>query len=307
MIRVSTASDEEQPAALELLFSRLPAEERRASIESVSKAAENGEQTLDGLLVASQEGEPVGAVLFLMQPDGTAYVFAPCAVAHRSPAEICDALLQEVRHRIVEGGAWIGQCILDPAETADREVLSRNGFWHLADLRYLHRPLSEPLPECSHVPLEAVSWDPHSEELQNRFAELIERTWVGTQDCPELNGLRSGAEALESHRLTGTFRPELWTLYRGEGRDAGLLLFGDHPEEEAWEVAYMGVAGEFRGRGLGREMLARGMRAAQAAGRKSILLAVDARNRYAAKTYEELGFEELAVRSIHAVLCRGGG
>jgi ribosomal protein S18 acetylase RimI-like enzyme len=104
---------------------------------------------------------------------------------------------------------------------------------------------------------------------------------------------------LESHRLSGGFDPARWKIYRHDGVDAGLLLMNDHPDQNAWEVVYLGVVPSCRGLGVGRTMLQAGLSEAKLAGRDSVLLAVDRRNRYARKLYDDLGFVEMGVRAVH--------
>jgi GNAT superfamily N-acetyltransferase len=132
-----------------------------------------------------------------------------------------------------------------------------------------------------------------------RFARLLERTYVGTRDCPEVGGRRSGADALVSHQVSGEFDPARWTLYRVGGKDAGALLLNAHPEHSAWEVVYVGVSHDCRGLGLGRRMMLDALDAARAAGQSALLLAVDSRNDYASKVYDELGFVETDRKGVH--------
>ena len=66
----------------------------------------------------------------------------------------------------------------------------------------------------------------------------------------------------------------------------------DHPGQSSWEVVYLGVVRDCRGNALGRRMLAHGLAAARAAKRDAVLLAVDCRNDYAGKVYDDLKFVE---------------
>ena len=73
----------------------------------------------------------------------------------------------------------------------------------------------------------------------------------------------------------------------------------DHPTKDAWEVVYMGVVPDARGKGYGRAMLWHGLDEARRAGRGSVLLAVDGKNLYANRIYDDLGFIEVASRAVH--------
>lgn len=298
---VSAAGADRQVTALSLLFSRFPTHERRERMVEVLEAARHGDVSLEGLLLVDRDAEPVGAALFLLQPDRTAFVWPPVArpdVPEDQQQQAVDALFAEIHRRVAAADTWLAQCLVEPYETGDREALSRNGFGHLADLLYLRRSLAEPLPPLPHVPFQTTPFSPASNG--ERFARLLERTYHGTLDCPRLKGRRSGAEALVSHRLSGGFDPRRWKIYSQDSADIGLLLLNDQPDQNAWEVVYMGVVPEARGRGYGRAMLLSGLDEARRADRGGVVLAVDAGNKYATDVYRDLGFVEWAMRAVHA-------
>jgi len=95
------------------------------------------------------------------------------------------------------------------------------------------------------------------------------------------------------------YRPENWLFVRHEGEDVGVLLLADHPKGRHWELMYMGIVPEYRGRGWGRQIahyaqwLARGARA------ERLLVAVDAKNRPAANVYRSTGFEIWELRAVY--------
>lgn len=307
MIEVAPAATGEYESALQLLFGGLPQDEQRTNFADVMRALARGNISLRGLLVAKIDGVAVGSTLYLVQEDRTAFVWPPRVCNERPTRDVADALLRELVRRIEECRAWIGQSLISPEALADREALVRNGFEHLTDLRFLARWLTDEgcdvWPASPHEPpLERVVYQPGKNE--ERFARLIERTYAGTSDCPELEGKRTGEHALVSHRMSGDFDPSRWVLFRWKGQDAGVLLMNDHPEQRVWEVVYTGVARDCRGNGLGRRMLADGLSAARRAERSAVLLAVDSRNDYASKIYNELGFVETDRKSVHVYFPR---
>jgi mycothiol synthase len=295
MISVAPVDSARWTEALSLLFSRFSPAERD---QRVAEVLGSGELDLTGLLIAEADGKPFGAGLYAMQADKTAFVWPPgvSSVADE-PAHVADAILQEVGRRIDAAGAWLGQCLLEPDAHADRDALTRNGFAHFADLSFLLRSLSSPLPPVADIGFETVAFNPATNA--GRFADVLEQTYIGTLDCPRLGGLRSGAEALAGHRLAGRFSPDRWKIYRVDNDDVGVLLLTDHPDQNTWEVVYMGIVPAWRGRGLGRAMLLAGLHDAQAAGTGAVTLAVDTANNYAKKIYEEVGFVEIGARAVH--------
>jgi len=291
---------------LRLLYARLEPAERELRVASTLESLHRGELPSESLQLAERAGQPVGAVLSMVQPDQTAFVWPPELVPGAEEGdEIADALLTSVAGRLDRGAVWLGQCILEPEETWQRAVMVRNGYPHLTDMLYLERVLgSRPLP-APESGLEAHAYDPSTNRA--RFVRMLEQTYLRTLDCPEMNGLRTADETFDSHRLSGEFEPSRWNVFSDGGSDVGVLLLNDHPDQDAWEIVYLGVGDGHRGRGHGRAMLTWGCRAAQQARRSSVLVAVDCRNSYARKIYSDAGFVELAVRSVHLRIRPRGG
>lgn len=323
MLRVVTATGPRLSAALELLYSALPAEERAARIAESTQAAKNGELDFSQLLLAEFDGVPVGALLLRMQTNDTGFVWPPVIApkllsADSSPSH-CDseyptvgneaienALLQEAAKRLDQLQAWIGQSLVEPGQSRERAALSRNGFAFLTDLNFFEHSVGRLLPppplDRSRITgrLEFVPY--RQARNRQRFANVIEQTYRGSQDCPEMNGLRSARQSLQTHEAAGPFKSDMWRLYRLDGEDAGVLLSVDRPEQHAWEVIYLGVVESARRRGIATEMLIDIMQAAGEAGAERLLIVVDARNRPAIRVYEALGFTMYDVRAAHAKL-----
>jgi mycothiol synthase len=304
MIRIAPAAPQEHEAALELLFDRLSASERHISIKDVLRSLASGRITRHGLLIAWNDERLAGAILYAIQRDRTAFVWPPRMRGSNPERQIADALVAALRAGVDSARAWIAQALLDPAARDDADALDRNGFAHLTDLRFLVHTLGNLTSPASvrgqtheKVEPEIVTYEPGRDD--ERLARLLERTYVGTRDCPEVGGRRSGIAAIESHRQSGDFDPSRWKLYRVDGRDAGALLLNAHPEHSAWEVVYMGVGHDCRGLGLGRRMVRDALAAARGAAQSALLLAVDSRNDYASKVYDELGFVETDRKGVH--------
>ncbi len=307
MIAVRVPLPHEYDTALRLLYHGLSPVEQQARVDDAIAAIGRGELFPQGLLLAEAEGKPVGALLSALQPDKTAFVWPPAvlvdSVSNSIHAEdVADALLQTLNDRCDSSGVWLGQCLLEPNDRHSASVMARNGYPHLTNLRYLERASQPPLPLEVEVPLDTLTYDPS--QNRPRFEQMIEETYRRTLDCPELNGLRTAGEALDSHRCSGRFDPARWKIYRADDEDVGILLLNDHPEQDAWEIVYFGIAEHFRGRGYGRAMLVHGCRETFTSGRGSVLVAVDDRNSYALKVYREVGFAEIGTKSVHARIAR---
>lgn len=302
MVSVRSAQPDDRRAALKLLLSELPPGERMPQIEQLLDLAETGLMSLDGLLIAEDpNGHPSGVALLMLQPDGCGFVWPPVvdsvisAPDHRN--EIADDLLRAVCRSLDAADAWLGQCLLDVGDPHAAEM-TRNGFQHLTNLRYLQRFVADPINDDFTPRLTMRSLDPDDETKAEKLATLIEQTYVGSTDCPELSGLRSGRDAVDGHRATGTLLRNQWLVFNDGERDVGLLIFADQPDQNAWELVYTGVAAAARGRGFGREIIVRGLQNASRSGRESVLLAADERNSFARKIYESLGFREIAAKAV---------
>ena len=165
----------------------------------------------------------------------------------------------------------------------------------MTDLDFLVRELNGTLPEIS-VPAEWSSESFDEERNADRFAAVIEATYIGSQDCTVLEGLRTGREALASHRLSGQFCSDLWILYKDANVDVAVVLLNRHPDQSAVELVYFGVIPSARGRGYGRTALIQALNTAAAQGSQLAFLAVDAKNACAIDIYAQVGFTHLSRR-----------
>jgi ribosomal protein S18 acetylase RimI-like enzyme len=297
-LNISFVASEHRPAALRLLFARFPAEEQQTRLTDALRSAEQGGLNLDGLLLAEENGQPVGAALTMHQADGVSLVWPPvitCQTANGTA--VIDALMTRLCEEIDRAGSKLAQVLLAPDDTDEITLLARHGFEQMADMYFIARTLTpgdlEGTPNDGEFDHEIFH-----ETNRDRFAAVIERTYQQSLDCPFLEGFRNGQDALVSHRLSGRFDPAGWRLYRIGSQDIGVLLMNEHPDQNAIELVYFGIVPEFRGRGLGRRVLSEGVQAAALTGRAVMFLAVDCGNHYANALYSELGFAELAQRRV---------
>lgn len=302
LIRIEAVPPSDWPEALRLLFLPFPEGERESRAVATLKSVEQGSLSLAGLRRAWREGQPVGVALTMSQPDGVTLVWPPVVDPFAAaPDDVFDALTIDICERLDRDGARLGQVLLDADDETTRARLRSFGFFWETSLFFLARALADPVPDDG-LPW---AWVAETYRATNaaRFAVLLEATYQGSLDCPWLEGLRTGAEALASHRLSGTFDPDLWKIFiregeRGESEDIGLCLLNDHPDQDAVELVYFGVAPEYRGQGLGRALIIDALQRAAARGRAAMFLAVDAQNHYANSVYADLEFSELARRTV---------
>jgi ribosomal protein S18 acetylase RimI-like enzyme len=132
-----------------------------------------------------------------------------------------------------------------------------------------------------------------------RLAAIVQATYAATLDCPAMNGVREVQDVLAGYRATGVFDAGRWWIVRHEGRDVGCLILADFPEQDTWELVYMGIVPGVRGRGWGGQMVRRAQWLARRAGRSRVVLAVDAENAPALRIYGAAGFRAFERRSVY--------
>jgi ribosomal protein S18 acetylase RimI-like enzyme len=289
-----------QEAGLRFLYNRLPADECEAQIATTLAAVERQEMSLENLCLAVDGSAILGAVLAVPRPGGAAFLWPPVVRDEGTLGSVSRELLETIGRRMDDRQIAYTQCLLDPADAHAGEVLDQGGVPRVTDLIVLSRSLRKVAEESPGTELSAESY---SIALKTRFERIVERTYAGTLDCPVLAQLRSGEESLDSHRATGRFDPEAWRIYRFQGSDVGVLLLAEHPDRDTWEVAYLGVVREHRGRGFGRAILGDGLRLAGRSGSSAIEIAVDAGNAPALRLYRSLAFTEQRRFAVHLRLC----
>jgi ribosomal protein S18 acetylase RimI-like enzyme len=263
---------------------------------------EQGEITRDNFLVV-RDGERISGLLVYSASAGAAgQVWLP-QVAPGYPAEVmADALLREGLRRLQQGGASFIQAQLREGE-GPTACLLRVGFSHVSALATLYHPLySVRTEDESDPPPVLLRYQTFTEEAGPLFRQILISTYEGTLDFPELNYLRSPEEVLESHRRHGTYHPEQWYLaWEGE-KPVGILLLVAMPDWDEWELSYVGVVAEARGRGIGKELVRHAIRQARQLQTSRLLVAVDTRNGPAHLLYARLGFLPVEEQQVYLLI-----
>lgn len=294
-IEITTPAPAEIRPSLELLLGRIPSDDLTAQVDSLLAAVTRGEVSLEGLQVARRQGQIVGAVLAVCQPDGTAHVWPP-GVAADAPPETGLMLAKACRDWVDRSTATIAQCLTQLDDRPAQQLLKQAGFEHLTDLVCWQHALEEvphaPLPEdCEILQF--------SQENAAHFERVMERTYDGSQDCAALRGRRSARDSLAAHQLAADPESRLWKLYRCRDEDVGVVLCADHRDQGMWELLYLGVVTKFRQQGFGLAMLCEALLDAKEAGAEGLFLAADDANEAAANLYAACGFSVGFRQRIH--------
>ncbi len=268
-----------------------------------------------------------------------AAVWAPEVKTVWRRSTLAAALVEAVLSDLTARGFRLAQAVLDESAgpQAGRD-LTRGGMPRVTELLYMERDTTAPLPPAEppvgrgavdlaesrisagrgavdpapgrtaglppqFEPGPGFDWRPFDLVTEEEFRAVLQATYEGSLDMPELDGARGLDDILEGHRAAGLFLPERWQLGRipGEPDAAAVLLMAEVPARDAWEVIYLGLTPAARGRGLGRAVLRHALDLARAHTPR-LELAVDLRNAPAVRLYRATGFTIRDRRTVHLAI-----
>jgi ribosomal protein S18 acetylase RimI-like enzyme len=280
--------------ALALAAQAWPPTERSSQLAALAQLVAEGKSN-DLVLVAALCGsQPRGAILAQILVGRAAVVWPPQLAGNLHP-EIATELLDELHRHLCDAGICLAQALLEDPMGAAAVTLQSAGYEHAGDLLYM----SAETASFPNVP-PPLSFDlePSSPANHERLIRLLDATYCGSLDCPLVDGLRDTADVVAGYRAVGQFRPELWLLAHMDGRDVACLLLADHPTQDQFEIVYVGVIPECRGRGWGQALTRHAQWLAHQARRTRVVLAVDAANSPAIAAYATAGCVAWDRRSI---------
>lgn len=296
------ARTEELAAAFRLIFKDVGAAEQETRVANALHLVQRGELNPEGIHVLRGPNGLLGALVCLPVPGASALVWPPGAVDDDERPRREDALVRYAVAWLRGRGVKLAQSLLMPEEVFLAQSLERNGFAHVTNLWYLGHDLEVPvdvLATPAHLHFE--NYDP---QVPGLFHQTLLRTYEGTLDCPEVNGVRSIEEVIQGHQAQGKYDPGRWWLALQGERPVGVAVVTELPESGDWEVAYMGVVPEARRRGFGREVLLKALFEARAAGIARMTLSVDTRNLPAWELYRRVGFAPYDQRAVFLAVWR---
>jgi ribosomal protein S18 acetylase RimI-like enzyme len=229
-------------------------------------------------------------------PGASGLVWPPETKKLAGAVRVEDDLVRHSSGWLRAQGSRLGQALLVADEIHLAAALERNGFRHTTALWYMRREMSLAIPRAEQSRLSLLAYDAIDAAL---FASTLLRTYEGSRDCPEVNGVRTINEILDGHSAdTAANFSHWWLAFEGE-RPVGVLLANESPEWVSWEIAYIGIVPQARRQGLGRELMLKALVEARVAEVLQLTLCVDARNAPAISLYRSLGFERYDTREVY--------
>jgi len=216
-------------------------------------------------------------------------------------------LIGEISRDAIVGGMSLVQSLVDPQDSVVASVLEDSGMIVLAELIYMNRDLliTPPSPQVSR---DDLGWRNYRQFTETQLGQVISQSYIDSADCPALRGVRRMPDVIAGHKCSGSFRPEAWWIVDCglSGEPAGCILVNDSTRGPSADIIYMGVAPEFRRRGLARAMLDRTIAQAAERDRQWVSVAVDTRNEHALRIYQQCGFIEIHRKLAYVQLRRRG-
>lgn len=282
----------EREAALDVLFGEMPFPDRKRQVDDFLAAARRGDLDLSGLIVVHDRDRIVGTLLAIESPGRTVLTWPPVfaeGVLAEERTSLATLLFHGVLHFANARAARLCQALIGVNELWLEPLLAPLGYEPLARLIYLKRDLADSADpeEIAASDVELVTFERASVA---DLASVLDQTYQQSLDCPELTGVRSLEEIIDSHRAQGLHDPRRWFLARRRDEWVGCLLLANMPDMESIELAYVGVVPSARGQGLGRILTRRAIAEGRRSSVKWVTLAVDERNHPARKLYEDEGF-----------------
>lgn len=295
MATIATPTSAELPEALALLFQHLPEDDRCARLRQAEAQLGQGDWRAEELLAAHDEkGELCGVMVCTALPGASGLCWPPQVRPGDNKEALEDQLVQASLAKLRGGGAKLAQAFLWPEDTFLARPLERNGFHQVTQIEQLRHSLQG--LDFPVLPTK-LTYQTYADN-PDLFAKVLERSYEGTLDCPELNGVQTIDEILAGHRGQGEYRPDCWWLAYLADQPVGVLLLTVR-DQDSWEIAYLGVVPEARRQGCGRQLVQLALENSCKNGARQLTLSLDARNVPARRLYEGMGFSLVGWREVY--------
>ena len=250
---------------------------------------------LTGIWVAAERSRLSFAALPMPTPGKTMLLMLPARLRPGVSNETVAHLLDQACLDAEKDGIRMAQILINPEHQAVLRAVLDARFSHVAELIYLAREVHTPIG--GRVIPDGFVLTQYDRVTHPRFARTIERSYLGSMDCPALNGRRNIEDILVGHKHAGEFDPELWfVLSDPAGNDVGVLLLSRLHRRDGMEIVYIGLSPAGRGRGLGDVLMRISVNACHREGGGQLLCGCDTNNLPATRLYHRHSFGMLYSR-----------
>lgn len=293
-MEIGRASLRNQGAALWLSTGARSRHASRGRVTALLAAEKQGKVSFDGLLAATQEGRVVAAAWCLNQPGRIATIWGPGLIPG-APNTLADDLIRRSTKFAEQAGNHLIQSLVGAENPAAAAHLMRRGFRSITLLDQLHAfptesSVSPPTSKLLFIPCDDIHGKP--------FQQLVAKTYDGSLDCPEIDGLRKIEDVLAGYDASCEQDSKHWYLVRQDDATVGVLILAHHRTNHQLELIYFGLLPAFRQQRLGGEILRFVFQLARQLGCESILTGVDQRNAPAMILYRQFGFQRADSREL---------
>lgn len=286
-VEIEVCSPEHYGAALWLATGGRSLRANRGRVTALLAAEKEGRIGFDGLFVGRRGPRIVGAAWCLLQPGRIATLWGPNILPSEQDT-LASRLVQQARVYAQQEGVHLVQSLLETDRTSTAQHLVAGGFREITQVEQ-----RVAVPEAAGVvpAQEALQLTKCADMRSSSFQQLVARTYEGSLDCPELDGLRQIEDVLDGYLSTCGGHLEHWYTLHCDGQTAGTILLAHHAEIHQLELIYFGLLPSYRQRGLGAELIRFALLLGARLQCETITTGVDVRNVPAVALYAQFGFQ----------------
>ncbi len=242
-----------------------------------------------------ENGVRIAAAYFLQLSGNVATLGGLRAKRESEPQ--ASLVMQEFQRRLSEKGIAQIQALIGVNNVSSRMVMLHSPFRQVTTVRHLWLDLLSinhtAIIQTAEKSIEGYSCLPASQLDRVKIDSLVEATFTGTLDCPDLDGVRNPSDVVSGFLESRSLDADLpWFILCDENKPIGCALVNSHPHG-IFELAYVGLIPERRGLGLGRALVEYAIHHCLGLGGNYFTTAVDTANWPACKIYDSLGFSEI--------------
>ena len=285
-------SDNEIDASVRLMISgsREPEAIDQEEIGRFKDTASTIRCNLACQIIALDQDKIIGCLLYFPSPDASALITMPKFLAKYNNDKNVAAILHCCIKEIPKDKVDIIQTFIDPSNIKDLKLLTEAGFSFFGDIILMKR---QPSVEDIHISLsKEIEWRNYSGGNHTDFLRVLKETYEGTLDFVRLPRSKDIEKIVAGHKSIRLFREDCWFSAHKKGSPVGVLLLNYLPFRKSFNLTYMGVVKDMRGKGYGKELVKKAIQICSGEQKTEITLAVDPENIPAYRIYKEMGFEE---------------